>query len=432
MLRAAAALILLVAGPVLAEPPPSRPPVDAPERAALGAYGVGVRSLTLTQPDQIDPLAFDPATGKAPLRPRNLPVEIWYPATTRAGDKPATYSASLPGQPPGPPVAFTIAGLAVRGAPAAQGRFPIVIISHGYSNAPEAMSWLGENLASKGYVAVAIHHADPDISDRKGFPQPVMRRPLDIAFVARQTQALARAGEPGLAAGDPERLALIGYSMGGYGVLTAAGAELDPKGPLVQAVPGGLMAPYARGGAKAADLLAPPVKAVVAIAPAGVRFGAWGEGMAALRAPLLVIGGDRDATVGYPDGIAPVFDGATGAERYLLRFHDAGHAIGMSGAPAQMRTALWDFHWFEDAVWRKDRIMAVEQHFITAFLDRYVKGDAEAAAYLDTDTPVGADGRWTGGAGYADRSPGGSGATWKGFFRNSAVGLELRRAAPIK
>ena len=70
--------------------------------------------------------------------------------------------------------------------------------------------------------------------------------------------------------------ALIGYSMGGYGVLAAAGATLDPAGGLVSRVPGGLLQPFARGGALSAALVAPAVKAVVAIAPAGGAFGAFG------------------------------------------------------------------------------------------------------------------------------------------------------------
>ena len=71
---------------------------------------------------------------------------------------------------------------------------------------------------------------------------------------------------------------------------------------------------------------------------------------------------------------------------------------------------------------------------ITAFVDRYAKGDEAKAAYLDSDVVAGGDGAWPAGSpgGYAAISPGGPGATWKGFYRNTAIGLELRRkpAAP--
>jgi predicted dienelactone hydrolase len=200
------AMVVACARPVPASEPPSRYGVDAPELARLGEHAVGFKTLHLVQHGQIDVLAFDAAKGFAPLVDRVLAVELWYPA---------------------------------RPAPSGTG-YPLVIVPHGYSNDPDAMTWLTENLASKGYVVAAIRHDDPPITDRTLFAQPLMRRPLDIAFVAQSLQSTL--GAERLI--DPARTALIGYSMGGYGVLTAAGATLDPDGGAVKRVPGGLMRPY--------------------------------------------------------------------------------------------------------------------------------------------------------------------------------------------
>ena len=66
---------------------------------------------------------------------------------------------------------------------------------------------------------------------------------------------------------------------------------------------------------------------------------------------------------------------------------------------------------------------------ITAFLDRYVKGDASRAAYLDGLVPDAGTGQWQAPAGtdYGAYSPGGNGVTlWKGFQRGYAEGLELQ------
>ena len=431
MLRFGLVLALgLFATVAVAETPPSRPGIDAPELAWLGAHGVGVRSITLVQPGQADILAYDAAKGAAPLKDRSLPVDIWYPATAPAKARPVTYADALPAEPPKLSAAFTVAGVAVRDAPPLKGAFPLVILSHGYSGTPAAMTWLAENLASKGYVVAGIHHRDPDISDGKGFPEPFMRRPLDIAFVAHELQA--QAGKGALLGADISRVALMGYSMGGYGVLTVAGASLDPAGGAA-AIPGGLMKPYVRGGAQAGELAIPGLKAVVAIAPAGVRFKTWGpEGLAGVTAPLLIIAGDQDRTVGFSDGIKPVFDQTVHADRYMLVFENGGHSIGMSSAPPSMRDTLWDFHWFEDPAWRKDKIMAVSQHMITAFLDLHLKGDPSRAAYLDTDMVRGNDARWPSPApaGYGAFSPGGPGLTWKGFPRNGVQGLELHHRPP--
>ncbi len=167
--------------------------------------------------------------------------------------------------------------------------------------------------------------------------------------------------------------------MGGYGVLAAAGATLDPAGGLVTRVPGGLLQPFARGGALSASLVAPAVKAVVAFAPAGGAFGAFGaDGLAGIKSPLLLIAGDHDNTVDYTSGARAYFDQAVHSNRYLLTFLGGGHALGLGPAPPEMQTDLWNQDWFEDPVWRKDRLIGISLHFITAFLDRYVKDDSQS------------------------------------------------------
>ena len=179
-----AVLLASLPGAAPAEAPPSRYGVDAPELAHLGAYAVGVKTLHLVQRAQVEVLHFDEATGRAPKTDRPLTVDLWYPARAVRGAAPAVYTAAFPSEPPAPPARFSVQGIAVRDAPAAGGGYPLVIVSHGYSNAPAAMTWITENLASKGYVVAAIRHEDPPITDTAAFVGPLLRRPLDIAFVA--------------------------------------------------------------------------------------------------------------------------------------------------------------------------------------------------------------------------------------------------------
>jgi predicted dienelactone hydrolase len=387
--------------------------------------------LHLTQRAQVDVLAYDAAEGSAPSVDRLLTVDLWYPAHPAANAPRVVYTAQLPAEPPAAPSSFSIPGIAVRDAAAVGTNLPLVIVSHGYSNDPAAMTWLTENLASKGYLVAAIHHDDPPITDRTRFAQPLMRRPLDIAFVAQTLQSQLAVDHRV----DPSRTALIGYSMGGYGVLSAAGAVLDPQGGAVKLVPGGLMLPFARGGTLQQSLIVKGLRAVVAISPAGNgSLAAWGtDGLRAITSPLLLIAGDQDKTVDYVTGARAIFSMASGAHRYLLTFKQGGHAIGLSPAPESMRQSLWDQDWFEDPVWRKERINAINVHFITAFLDRYVKGNESRDAYLDVAVSESSAGTWPAAPpapSYDAYSPGGATITvWKGFQRNHATGLELLQSA---
>jgi predicted dienelactone hydrolase len=410
--------------------PPSVPAVDAPQLAALGPFGVGVERLTLTQSRQADVLAYDPAAKALPLHDRVLPIDIWYPTAPTVNARRVSYDGALTGE-DGKDVPFTAPGIAVRGAPPRAGSFPLVILAHGYGGTPVAMSWLAENLASKGYVVVGPHFRDPPYGDRSGLLIPLARRPLDIAFVAAEAQARARRRRGAFAAADPSRTVLIGYSMGGYGVLTAAGGALDPKlGRLTHGALGG----YVAGGGEAAALVVKDVAAVVAISPAGFLTGseAWGgSGLSGVTAPTLFIVGGEDRIVGYDPGVKTLWERTVHAPRYLLTLENAGHSIGMNPAPETMRGRLWDLDWWEDAVWRKERVIGVQLHFITAFLDRYVKGEAADAAFLDVPTPLSNDGAWPVKPGdpYAALSPGPPASTvWKGFQHAHSAGLELRFA----
>lgn len=426
------ACLALLAAPIHAGVP-SMPGVDAPELAALGPNKVGFRSVLLTHQKQPDVENGGSGGTEVPLVDRTLRVDIWYPATVKNGTKPVIYRGSLWAEPPFPPVNFSQKGMAVSGAKAAGGKHPLVIISHGYSNNPAMMTWLTENLASKGYVVAAIHHRDPNpyVVSPSTRAAPNFNRPRDIVFVASELRAVL--GD----LIDADNVALIGYSQGGYGVLTAGGASLDPSGPNMDLVAGGWLKTFARGRAQADAMALKGVKAIVALAPAGgAPRSAWGaEGLAALTAPLLLIHGDSDATVDYKTGALAVFGGAVNSERTLLTYKQAGHSIALNPAPSEMRGTVWDIDWFEDPIWRQDRINAINLHFITAFLAVHLRKDDSKAAYLNLAVENSDDGQWNAPAGTAwgAYSPGGEGVTlWKGFQRRHAQGMTLQHQEAAK
>jgi predicted dienelactone hydrolase len=229
-------------------------------------------------------------------------------------------------------------------------------------------------------------------------------------------------------------VALIGYSQGGYGVLTAGGASLDPAHPLMKAVAGGTLQNVARGTAGADKIRVPGVKAIVSMAPTGGGTPhIWGSGLGDISAPLLLIAGEADPVVGYEHAARAFFDETKHSDRYLLTFKQAGHGIALIPTPPAMQNDLWNADWFEDPIWRHDRLNAINLHFITAFLGLHLKGDASMRAYLDVPVEESSKGTWDAPADapWAAFSPGGPGVTlWKGFQRRHAEGMRLEHRNP--
>jgi predicted dienelactone hydrolase len=405
----------------------SIPPVDAPELAAQGKYSVGVRTVELKNPGQVDILNFDKATGKAPTYDRPLTVEVWYPAIIPPGQQElTTYSMGMPGS---EAKTVSINGKALRDAPAAKERFPLVIVSHGYPGSRFFLTYLTENLASKGYVVAAIDHTDSVFGAIKGFPSTLLNRASDQQFAISTLEDLSRKPESflnGLL--DETRVAIVGYSMGGYGALTSAGAGYNKKALTVSLVPGSALDNWLADSPKYRPRLHKEVQAVVAIAPWGAQppFNAWdADGLAGIHIPLLMIAGDQDDVSDYSLGIKPAFEKAIHSERCMLVYENARHNVGGNPAPdsASSFTARESF---EEPVWRKDRITAINQHFITAFLDFYLKEDASRAAYLHPVPGKSNEGIWPLAQGESAGAKFSEGNNyWKGFQRRWAVGLEM-------
>jgi len=414
---------------------------DAPALAVAGAYPVGVITQTLTEKDQPDLVASDLAAGKLVRGDRVLPLTIWYPATRPAAGA-ATVRYTMPGNPavgaPAVQVPYKIGGAYPNAKPVRGEAFPLVVISHGYRNWATSFSDLAENLASKGYVVAAIDHHDLEpvtlAAPQLSFATTVITRVADQRFVI---EALTKgAGEAPLRnVYDPGNIALIGYSMGGFGALATMGAGLDPKGALAKAVPGGLLQPFTANNPDFTANTPNGVKAMVAFAPWGGAppLRAWtADSLARITVPSLVIVGDHDDVSGYADGVAWLYGAMRGADRDLLVYENARHNIARDGTPPSLVSDYQSVVRFEEPVWRRDRILAINRHFITAFLDAHLKGDKAHGSYLTAPTPKAADGVWRAGQGattagvYASPSDPASAGYWPGFQSRWALGLQLR------
>jgi predicted dienelactone hydrolase len=435
---------LLLAIPLHAQTPPQQaqpevffsvPPADAPELAPRGAYAVGVRTVDVKNPGQIDILKFDKTTGKAPVYDRPLALEIWYPATIPAGKQERTvYEMGLPGDAPASstePKTVEVLGKALRDAPPVRGKaFPLVIVSHGYPGSRFFLSYLTENLASKGYVVVAIDHTDSVTGAVKAFQSTLLNRASDQLFTIGAVEEMAKRSDNFLnGIVDDSRVAIVGYSMGGYGALASGGAAYSKKSMAAGFVPGGYFDAWTEGSPTYSAKLRKEVKAIVAIAPWGQQppYNMWdATGLAGIKLPLLVIAGDQDDVADFPNGIKPIFEKAVNSDRCMLVYENARHNVGGNPAPPEMLSSFVTREFFEEPVWRKDRITAINQHFITAFLDLNLKGDESRRAYLHVAPEKSNEGKWPLPRG---ESVGGKfsdgGEYWKGFQRRWAVGMEM-------
>ncbi|RYF75865.1 MAG: dienelactone hydrolase [Cytophagaceae bacterium] len=395
---------------------------NAPELAARGTYAVGVRTMTVVHKAQVDVLHTK--DGKHPLYDRSLILEIWYPARV-AANKPATIQYEsvfgLSNNPKRPLIPFTFPGRASRDAEPdnSGGTYPLLIVSHGYPGSRLLLTYLTENLASKGYVVVAIDHTESTYRDLAPFPSTLLNRPLDDLFVLNEMARLGAKNSNNFLAGllNADNTALIGYSMGGYGVLNTAGAGFSPQAmELFGKVAGGSTAlePRTMASPTYKTTLDPRIKAVVAFAPWGMASGVWDStGLAGLTLPTLFVAGSKDDISGYEKGIKAIYDGAINADRYMLTYVNARHNVApnpppaaslLPGAPAE------DYNHYAEPAWNERRINNINQHFVTAFLGIHLK-KLDYASYLnvpETDA---------------------SGA-WKGFKPRTSVGLEMRHAKP--
>jgi predicted dienelactone hydrolase len=400
---------------------------DAPALAAYGALDIGVKTAQFKNPKQWDML--NAKSGQdVPTYDRPLTTEVWYPgqadaAAQNAGEYKVFFRDGK--------TQITLKGRALRDVNPnlAKGPYPLVIMSHGYPGNRFLMSPIAENLASKGYVVVSIDHTDSTYSDQGAFPSTLRNRSLDVSFVIDEmVKANRSAASPFKDLIDENRIALIGYSMGGYGVINKLGGGFSDKAtqfPNLSKDSLNLLLNSHPDFAKRRD---PRIKAAVAFAPWGWNQGFWdAEGLKGIQTPLLFIAGSVDDVSGYAPGVRNIYEGSIHSDRYLLTFENANHNAGAPMPPPQeaWKAVSWlpsiPAGHYIDPVWDNVRMNNISQHFIAAFLGKHLEKDAAKAAHLDV-LEYAKQGKWSAnpdGSFKADHS------YWKGFPNRTAVGLRL-------
>ena len=387
---------------------------SAPELASYGPLAIGVRTLQVTDKNRPDILNTKEGAPTARYD-RPLTLEVWYPAALAPGQKPGGDYRAITRD---PAITVTLHGQAVRDAApsATAGPLPLVIISHGYPGNRYLMSHLGENLASKGFIVASIDHKDSTYDDQKAFASTLYNRAFDQLFVLNEMERMGKSSSGSFLSGriDASRTGVVGYSMGGYGVVNLVGGGYSKTSEtLTGAPPNKLLAERGAANPEYRKSIDPRVKAAIAIAPWGMVGGFWdAEGLKGITTPMLFVAGSVDDVAGYEKGTRAIYQAAVNADRYLLTFVNANHNAG-APIPAPAETYVSPeagrpaaFAHYADAVWDTTRMNNILDHFATAYFGLYLKGEEDKRAYFEP--------------------------SWKGFKRGTVVGLILEHSSPAK
>jgi len=390
---------------------------DAPDLAQRGPHKVGVKTFEFIHKNQID--IINSKNGVDVLYDRDLKVEVWYPADIKDSNPIINYDEVMgtANDPKRPLIPFQFKGRAGRDAliKSTEQKYPLIVVSHGYVGSRFLLTYLTENLASKGYIVAAIDHKESTFRDANAFQSTLLNRAQDIHFVVNEMTKIPFANK----FIDSENIGIIGYSMGGYGSLNVAGAGYSTG--LAQLFAG------MTGDSKAIEILTTGnsnyeaafdsrIKAVVAFAPWGMARGVWdAEGLKGLKIPTFFVAGSQDDISGYEKGIKAIYEGAIHTERYLLTYENARHNVAPNPPPAESLAAglpFDEYYRYAEPAWDERRINNINQHFVTAFLDNKLK-KIDTKKYLELPSKS-------------------NEAKWEGFKLRSSTGLELLHDLPVK
>lgn len=166
-------------------------------------------------------------------RQRNLPIEFWYPATVEYKGKDLDRKTQDKYT-----LLTEISQEAVRDAELQNGRFPLVLFSHGYSGHRRQTTHLCCHLASHGYLVASPDHigntimeiANPNIRRSaeemlKMARQSAIDRPKDISFIIDSILS-GKTWVPQNSV-DADKIGISGHSFGGW--TTVLTTSLDER-----------------------------------------------------------------------------------------------------------------------------------------------------------------------------------------------------------
>jgi predicted dienelactone hydrolase len=279
----------------------------------------------------------DVATGEL------FPVALWYPTRAAPASLFLTGSLSACRLPAVLCRWIAFEMQAASNAPPADGRFGLIVISHGAGGLSLNHRDLAMALASHGYVVAAPTHprgTDNDISGIGvwvGRPRQVSRV-IDAVLEDTELGPHVRRG----------RIGVVGHSNGGYTALAVAGAKPNPQAIIAHcrqhpddtrfcSYGGAATREATRKAGDIPDVRDPRVRAIVLMAPNAAPF--TDDALARVTVPVRIYGAERDdlTVVRYhAERLAKALPPET---EYLL-IKRAGHFSFVASFPRALRIVV--------------------------------------------------------------------------------------------
>lgn len=246
--------------------------------------------------------------------------------------------------------------------PAGPGPFPVVVFSHGAFCAPEQYAVITDHWVAHGYVVILPSHEDalnaPPMADPMRADLRIAARLADMDYIfSNLDEIAARAGIAGRL--DETRIAAAGHSFGTVFAMAPAGLWL--RGP----------------DGQPRQQREPAVRAVVTLSGVGqLDDFMTPDAFRDLTVPLMATGGTLDVgNVGRP----PVYPWEWRMSPYSLAPPGNKYSVVLEDGD----------HYLGGLICRTDRVnapdpqgAAINGDLTLAFLDAYVKCDADAARFL--------------------------------------------------
>jgi predicted dienelactone hydrolase len=249
---------------------------------------------------------------------------------------------------------------------------PVVVFSHGLGGNREGSKFLGEHWAARGYVAVFLQHPDSDDSVWKGKSkkdrttalnqamslESFLLRVQDVPAVLNQLEIWnADTNHPLAGTMNLKKVGMSGHSFGAVTTEAVSGESLPA------------------GGQHFTDAR---ITAAIAFSPSSPKRGSAAKAFGAVKIPWLLMTGTKNvAPIGNTDlkSRLAVYPNLKGAPKYEVVLDNAEHSV------------------FTDRALPGDRAPRNPNHhrvilaLSTAFWDAYLRDDATALSWLNSNQP---------------------------------------------